>query len=131
MRSVQKLKGPLFLKSLKSDNRLSKRTPLIKYAYLALLVSAINIGLVLISQRSLPPEVPLYYGLTKGEKQLTSSTGLIVPGLISLTIGLLNVSITLLLENDFLQKELLVSSFLVSIILFIASLKIILLVGSF
>ncbi len=52
-----------------------------------------TIGLVVLLQRSLPPEVPLFYGLPKTEEQIAPSLNLIIPSLAALTIIIINLLI--------------------------------------
>jgi len=94
-------------------------------------MSILTILAVLLSQKSLPPQIPLFYGLPEGEEQLTTSFGLIIPGVVSLIVAGINTLISLLLDNQFLQKSLILTSLAISAFSLVTTLKIILLVGSF
>jgi hypothetical protein len=108
-----------------------KNIPLAKFLYAAFILGLLNITTTLLLQNFLPPEVPLYYGLAKSQEQLSTSFGLIIPGIITLGVATLNSILAYVLGNDFLQKILVLSAFSVSIISFIATIEIIFLVGSF
>ncbi len=101
----------------------------IKFVYLALSFSVINIIIVAVMQKSLPPELPLFYGYTESEQQLSTPFGLLVPGTISLIITLINAVLSVSISSDFLKKALNVTSFLISLLLLITVLKIIFLVS--
>ena len=105
--------------------------PLIKIVWVSFLIGFITLLTVILSQKYLPPQVPLFYGLPEGENQLSSSWGLAIPGAVSLIITGLNLLICLFLENRFLQKSLILSSLTVSIFSFVTTIKILFLVGSF
>ena len=116
---------------VKKHTLLFKKIPLIRIVYASISLAFINILIVIIVKNNLPPEVPLFYGLVKGPEQLTSSLGLIIPGVISLIITTLTVCLVIFLNNKFLQQTLILSSFAVSVFSIITTIKIILLVGSF
>ena len=119
------------IKKLTKSNFSLKGIPLVKFLYIAFTLGLLNIVTALLLQSNLPPEVPLYYGLAKSQEQLTTSLGLITPGVITLGVAILNTFLAYVLGNDFLQKTLVLSAFSVSIISFIATIEIIFLVGSF
>ncbi len=91
------------------------------------------IGLVLLLTwvtilSALPPQVPLFYSLPWGDKQLASKTQLILlPSLIFL-ITLLNITLSWYLHKsqNFIKKVLTASSLLFTLLIVIASLKIVL-----
>lgn len=119
------------IKIIKKGKFSIQRIPLVKFIYVAFFLGVVNILSILILRNYLPPEVPLYYGLAKGQEQLTTSLGLITPGVISLVITVLNTFLAYTMSNDFLQKTLVISAFSASIISFIATIEIVFLVGSF
>lgn len=110
---------------------LSDKIALVKFVYTALFFSLLNIIIVLLMQKNLPPELPLFYGYTESDQQLTTPFGLLIPGAISLTVILINSTLSILIPNDFLKKTLSVTSFLISMLLLITVLKIIFLIGFF
>lgn len=110
---------------------LSKTIPLRKLLFTSLIVSLLTIGLVLALQRYLPPEVPLLYGLPLGEEQITSSTSLIIPSLISVAVFVINASIIFVLEDKYIQQLLVMTTFAVTLLSSITTLKIIFLISSF
>jgi len=105
--------------------------PLIKLVYASIAINLITFILVLILQQNLPPEVPLFYGLAEGEEQVAPSSWLLIPAASSLLLLLVNISLVLLLKDDFLQKTLILTSFVVATLSLITSIKIVLVVGSF
>jgi len=121
-----------FSRSLNKKSKiLIKSIPLVRFVYVAFILGILNIITILLLQNFLPPEVPLYYGLAKSQEQLTTSIGLVAPGIVTLGVTILNTFLAYILDNDFLKKILVLSAFSVSIISFIATIEIIFLVGSF
>jgi hypothetical protein len=131
MARKQTVKRTSSIKIIKKRKFSIQRIPLVKFLYIAFFLGIINILATLILQNYLPPEVPLYYGLAKGQEQLTTSLGLITPGAVSLGITFLNTFLAYTISNDFLQKTLVISAFSASIISFIATIEIVFLIGSF
>lgn len=109
----------------------TKNLPFLPYIYISLGTSILVVLVVLLVQRFLPPQVPLFYGAPASEKQLTSSLGLIIPSLASIIISVFNVSLTFLAKDIFIKKTLVLTTFLISIFAAITTVKIIFLVGSF
>lgn len=95
------------------------------------LVIAVTILFVVFLQNFLPPQIPLFYGLPKGEEQLASTLSLLIPSLATLAIAVLNFSLALILEEDFIQKALVYTVIICLFFSTITTLKIILLVGNF
>lgn len=114
----------------KKTEELSK-TPMTKVLYLAVLVSILTILLVILTMGSLPPQIPLFYGLAEGEERLSHPAGLLIPAITALGITIINALIILKIKNDLMQKSLVLASFVVAIFACVTSVKIILLVGSF
>lgn len=108
-----------------------KSLPFVKLFYLSLIISALNILTVISIKRFLPPQIPLYYGLAEDESQLASSSSLIVTGVLSLAVVVINGTAAALLKREFIQKILVLTSFAVSFMTEVTTVKIILLVGSF
>ena len=106
--------------------------PLLKKIFLASFsISVLSILFALISQPFLPPQIPLFYGLPVGEEQLSSSPGLVIPGVVSLLILAVNFVLTKITQEDFLKKVLAIVTLVSSLFAIITTLKIIFLVGSF
>jgi hypothetical protein len=108
-----------------------REIPLIKVIYLSIGLVILNSFFILVVQKNLPPEVPLFYGLSKGQEQLASPLGLLIPGGLSLIVIIINTSLAILLSNKFLQQTLVVSAFAITLFSIITTTKIIFLVGSF
>jgi len=109
---------------------ISEKIPYRNFVFASLAINLIGIILVFLLQKKLPPEVPLFYGLPEGEEQLTNPQGLILPFIVSSILTIFNTILTFLLEDQFLQKTLAVSTLATSILAFVTVSKIILLVGS-
>lgn len=88
-------------------------------------------GILLIRNKILPPEVPLFYGLPQGQEQLASSNFLIFPSIISIVITIINISLALVVRDNFLKKALIVAGIFSVLFPLATTLKIIFLVGSF
>jgi hypothetical protein len=131
MAGKKKAKRAHAIKIISKSRTSIEKIPLSKLLYIAFGLGSINILTTLLLQNYLPPEVPLYFGLAKGQEQLTTSLGLVAPGAISLGVTILNTALAYVSKDDFLQKTLVISAFSVSIIAFIATIEIIFLVGSF
>jgi|SRR3989344_9029445 len=109
----------------------SAKIPLKNFILFSIMLSVLGIFFIFLLQANLPPEVPLFYGLPEGEEQLTSSARLVIPLTLSIFITIINFIIILFLRNSFLQKTLVLVSFAISILSFLTTLRIVLLVGSF
>lgn len=144
MRKIKRLKRPSkrsvkknikisFSKKAKSS-KISKgrfNIPLTSAFYTSYALSVVSVVAVIITQKYLPPELPLFYGMAEGEEQLSTSLGLIIPGLVAITLNLINTAIIILVENEFLQQTLVLAGLAVSVFAAITTIKIMFLVGSF
>ncbi len=101
------------------------------YIYIALGVNLVILLIVVVSQRFLPPQVPLFYGLAEGEEQLAPSLALAIPSTVSILIIALNVFISSLAKDIFLKRTLVLAGVVTTIFSLVTTIKIILLVGSF
>lgn len=83
--------------------------------------------LSLLQSNSLPSQIPLFYSLPWGEKQLVSTSQFLILPFVILIIILINIIITWHLHpSQLLFKRLLsISSILVSLLMFVTALKII------
>ncbi len=106
------------------------RFPLKDLVVASVLVNILIILIVLLSQRWLPPQVPLFYGKPSGEEQLASSLTLTLPSIVSLLILLINVSLATFLKDEFLRKTLVLSAAVATFFAAITTVKIIFLVGN-
>ena len=105
------------------------KTPINQGLIIMVVLNLLIIALVLLLQKLLPPEVPLYFGLPEGEQQLVGSHFLIIPSTLSLFLVIVNTLISLVIKNDFLIKVLTVASYATTFFSAIATIKIFLLVG--
>jgi len=98
----------------------------------ASILLSIAAGLIpIVFANNLPPTIPLFYGLAEGENQLAKPLFLSLPGGSALLIALINTFLSIVIANNFVKKALILSSFAVSLLSFITTVKILLLVGSF
>lgn len=95
------------------------------------LVNILIILSVILAQRFLPPEVPLFYGLAEGEDQLAPRLFLLIPSLASLVILTINSLISSRVEDIFIKKALILAAIGTTFFAAITTLKIMFLVGSF
>jgi len=108
-----------------------KTSQLEKYFYAGCIFSFLSLVFALIVRKTLPPQIPLFYGLPQGEEQLSTSLGLTLPSAFSFVIIFINYLLVRFLKNDFLKKALSVSSLIVSVLAGITTVKIAFLVGHF
>jgi uncharacterized membrane protein len=108
-----------------------EKIPLIKFVYVSVVLVILNLLFVVLVQTSLPPEIPLYYGLAQGYEQLAESLELTIPTVISLFIIIANVFLASLAKKKFLQQALVLAAFAVTVFSTITTIKIIFLIGSF
>jgi hypothetical protein len=105
------------------------KLPFIRLVYISIAINLIGMLSVLFLKKSIPPEVPLFYGLAEGESQLARREMLMIPSMVSLLIILINVSFALLVQNEFLKRTLIISSLVITLLSVITLVEIILLVG--
>lgn len=94
-------------------------------------INLLVIGFVLFTQNSLPPVVPLYYGLPIGDEMLANKTTLPVPALASIIIISINILIIKAIKDVFLQKVLTSIIVLITLLSTITIFKIAFLIGNF
>jgi hypothetical protein len=99
------------------------------YLYAAIALNLASAAVIAITVASLPPLVPLFYGLPVGQGQLINSWGLLIAPGTSLAISLANAWVAHRLEDVFLKKIMAAASFFVSLLSTITVTRIILLVG--
>lgn len=110
---------------------IGKTTPFKNLVALTFLINFIAVVSVIILQKYLPPEIPLFYGLPEGGEQLGTSWLLILPSLVSLFIISINLYILKYLEDEFFKKVLVAVGFVSTIFSLTTTIKIIFLVGGF
>ncbi len=87
--------------------------------------------LVLLFQNTLPPVVPLLYGLPVSSAQLAPSLALVIPPLVAAFLGVLNLMTVKATKDKFLEKLLAGLSIAITALAAITVIKIFLLVGHF
>jgi hypothetical protein len=100
-------------------------SPAIYVAFVNLLV----VAAVILLQSKLPPEIPLFYGLPDGEKQLAPTLALVAPNTTALIVTVVNSLIAAKIGNDLIRKALVASSIAATFLATVTVIKIILLVG--
>ena len=118
-------------KFAKEKTKELKNLPFKNLIALSAVINILVISFVLILRDRLPPEVPLFYGLPRGEDQLAQSLGLVIPSALSLTILVINSILASFVKNDYLGKVLIVSGATTAIFASVTVLKISFLVGNF
>ena len=106
-----------------------QKLPLRGSFYVAAGINVLCIIGVLISIRSLPPVVPLFYGRAVGPGQLVSSVMLTIAPITSLVIGGANFFLASIVREVFVKKVLAVASLFISLLSLITITKIIFLVS--
>jgi len=99
----------------------------------SIIIFGFNAFLVLVFllfQNTLPPVIPLFYGMPKGTAQLAPRIGIILPPAISAAITVTNIALLSTTRNDFLQKLLIVISFIVTLLSTVTVVRIFMLVSS-
>jgi hypothetical protein len=105
--------------------------PYKSFVYLSVFLNIVSVVIILVLKGFLPPVVPLFYGLPTGNEQLVPTLGLLWAPLAGLVITLINIFVSILNQDDFLKKSLIISSAFISLLLTITVIKIVLLVGFF
>lgn len=114
-----------------SLEKLLPSIPFRQYLAVAFAVNLLVILAVVLLKNSLPPVVPLFYGLPRGAEQLGTRTMLALPALISTSIIVVNTILIIQIDNPFLQKVFLALIITSTALSTITVIKIIALVGSF
>lgn len=108
-----------------------KDLPFKGYLYASLALNILTFLAIFLAKSFLPPVVPLFYGRPEGAGQLVASLGLLIAPLTALAITLLNMVLGGVIKQTFIQKVLIVSTFLISVLTAITVFKIVFLVGMF
>lgn len=107
-----------------------ERLPLKNLVVFCFIVNLLIIGISLLANLILPPQIPLFFGLPQTEKVLTSPLLLLIPSILTLIIILINTLLALKIDLYYLKKTLAFATFSVTLLNIIATIKIIFLVGS-
>lgn len=113
-----------------STKQKGQRSGLLSIAHLTIFIGVVNVLSIILLQKYLPPELPLFYGLPEGEGQLTTNLGLVIPGGVTLATIVTNLILAKIVKDEFLKQVLIVSGFAVAVFCLATTLKILFLVGS-
>lgn len=131
MPKQRKHKHSKFIKPLVRAKSRNVKDKLV-FLYPILLIVSISIlliaAIIIFVSKKLPPQVPLYYGLPRGEKQLASPLTLILPISLASLFITLNAIIAYFTKSAFLKKVLILGAFFTSLLAIITVVKIIFLV---
>jgi EamA domain-containing membrane protein RarD len=103
----------------------------LKVQITALCINTVVATGIFFLQNHLPPMVPLFYGLPRGEAQLSPKSGLTIPTLIALVIATTNLLLIKRIKDDFVRKLLTALVIISTILALITTIRILLLVGQF
>ncbi len=126
-----KIKAPIVINNLIGNIKKDKGECKIKFYLASFSINLLLIILIIGLRNLIPPEVPLFYGLPEGEKQLASWWLLTTPALITILFTATNLVICKKISNTLIKQ---ISTYLLIPLNFfstIAIIKIILLVSSF
>lgn len=101
-----------------------------KITNFSIIINIIIIIIGLLSKLILPPEIPLFFGLPQTSEILAPSTFIILPSIVALIIALFNFLLASKIDNNYLKKAFNFATLAVTFLSLIATIKIILLVGS-
>lgn len=113
-----------------SNKDIFKNKIIKKYFKYSLFLISSSIIFAVFKFKDLPPEVPLFYSLPWGKKQLADKVFIFILPLSSILVLLLNLFLAKKIKEDFIiiKEILIIGAFLFSLILTITLLKIIFLV---
>lgn len=100
-------------------------------AIICIVVNVLTILVIILLKNSLPPVVPLFYGLPVSVDELTTNIGLIIPSLISICLIIINIIVAKGTKDTFLEKIFTGLIIAVTALSLITIIKIITLVGVF
>lgn len=118
------------LYGLKIDKNSLATLPFYKWVYGSFVVNFVVILFVLVVQKWLPPQVPLFYGMAEGEGQLARSILLIAPAMAAIAVTIVNIIISLVVKDSFIKEALIVAGLAATFLATITVVKIVFLVGS-
>jgi len=103
--------------------------PFRKYIGTFLIINIVLPLLIFVFLKTLPPQIPLFYGLAEGEEQLASNWALITPSFLAFLILFINVLVANSTKDEFLKKVLILTGLAVSFFAWVTTLKIFFLIG--
>lgn len=106
-----------------------EKLPLKGYFKASWIINLLVILLGLLAQRLLPPQIPVFYGFPKGETQLSTPLGILIPSALSLIFILLNLFLISIIIDEFIKKILIIAGLATAIFAGVTSIKIFFLVG--
>jgi len=98
---------------------------------LSLVINIATLAFVIITQKHLPPQIPLFYGLPKTEEQVANSSSLVIPGILATSVMVINILISQITNDDYLKKILILTGVVSTFLATITIVKITFLVGAF
>lgn len=105
--------------------------PYSQFFIICIVVNLAVVAFIVLLRNTLPPVVPLLYGLPVGEEQLVPRILLIIPSLIVTFLTIVNMIIGKLFGGVFIQKVFVGLTIAISLLSLVTTLKIFFLVGSF
>lgn len=91
---------------------------------------AVIVGIILLD-KNIPPEIPLYYGMPQGADQLTLKSSLPLPSIIAIFLGIINIILAVILKDVFLKRVVSGITVATTSLAVITIIKIVSTVGSF
>lgn len=98
--------------------------------FACLFLNTVLIFFVLFTQNTLPPVVPLFYGRPETSDQLAPKEFLVIPAVLSLLTVCINAIMKNLIKDSFLKQIFVFLSVITTLLAFITTIKITLLVGT-
>ena len=105
------------------------KPPLQGYFNASWILNLLMIFFGLLLLKRLPPQIPIFYGLPRGEAQLSSPLGILFPPVSSLIFISLNLLLINIIKDGFIKKTLVVAGLASAVFASITVVKIIFLVG--
>lgn len=105
-------------------------TPFWRESVIILGFNAFLVLVFFLFQNTLPPVIPLFYGMPKGTEQLAPRIGIILPPTVSMAITATNFIFLSATKNDFLLKLLIAISFIITLLSTVTVVRIFMLVSS-
>lgn len=103
-----------------------KNIPFVQISLVFLLISVLLIIFIVIYSKNLPPQMPLYYGFPRGERQLVAPISLVIPVLISSLFITTNSILAYFIKNIFLKNAIVAGAQFGSVLTIITIVKILL-----
>lgn len=106
------------------------KLPLNRLLLASFIIAIVTVGIGLLAQFILPPQIPLYYGLPQTIEQIAPSILILLPSFISIFITILNTLLSIKIHDNYLGRTLAFASITVAVLATVTTFKIIFLVGS-